>query len=92
VCSSDLVEGRLNKAGLVSQRIFPPDVLSEIHVRTRGVPRLVNALCSDLLQMCLERQTQRADLQMLDRASAEFDLNRPRAGKALSPKGRGAVA
>ena len=61
------VEARLNKAELVSQRIFPTAVLSEIHVRTDGVPRLVNALCSDLLQICLERQTQSADLQMLDR-------------------------
>lgn len=81
------VEGRLKKAGLVSQHIFPADLLSEIHVRTRGVPRLVNALCSGLLQMCLERKTRIADLQMLDRASAELDLGRPRTREDSAPEG-----
>jgi general secretion pathway protein A len=86
--TTSYVERRLNKAGLVSQRIFPTDVLSEIHVRTRGVPRLVNALCSELLQMCLGRQIRIADLQMLDRASAELDVDRPRTEEELSPEGR----
>jgi hypothetical protein len=38
--------------------------------------------------MCLGRQIRIADLQMLDRASAELDVDRPRTEEELSPEGR----
>ena len=51
--TSKYVESRLAKAGLARQSIFPADLLSEIHTRTRGIPRLINAVCSNLLTAVL---------------------------------------
>jgi general secretion pathway protein A len=50
---SEYVECRLAKAGLAHQSIFPADLLPEIHARTQGIPRLINAICSNLLTKCL---------------------------------------
>src|SRR5579872_2074068 len=38
------VETRLEKAGMPDQTVLPPDLLPEIHMRSQGIPRLVNAI------------------------------------------------
>ena len=48
------VEHRMAKAGARDQSVFPADVLAEIHRRTGGVPRLINALCDRALIRCRE--------------------------------------
>src|ERR1019366_3142108 len=58
------VEHRMVKAGAKDKMVFPADVLAEIHRRTRGVPRLINALCSRVLASCLGLQIKPADLEM----------------------------
>jgi general secretion pathway protein A len=73
---SEYVECRLAKAGLADQNIFPPYLLLEIHTRTRGIPRLINAVCASLLTHCLGTQVSHVDLRMLDGVSAELDLDR----------------
>src|SRR5437763_5433614 len=34
------VETRLARAGMPNQKVFPPEILEEIHKRSRGIPRL----------------------------------------------------
>lgn len=84
------VEERLKMAGLVSQDIFSADLLSEIHVRTRGVPRLVNAMCSSLLQMCFEHRTRVADPGMLEGSSAALNGDERRTAGKVPPEKLGA--
>ena len=73
---SAYVECRMAKAGLAHQGIFPADLLAEIHLRTQGIPRLINAVCSNLLTRCLEDHIDQADIQMLHRVSSELELDR----------------
>ena len=73
---SGYVECRLAKAGLAHQSIFPAYLLPEIHTRTRGIPRLINAVCSNLLTVCLESQVNEVDMPMLDRVTADLGLDR----------------
>lgn len=56
------VEHRMAKAGAKDQSVFPTAVLAEIHRRTRGVPRLINALCDRALNRCREFDVKIADL------------------------------
>ena len=37
------------RAGLKDQTIIPPELLEEIHFRSQGIPRLINAICDNLL-------------------------------------------
>jgi general secretion pathway protein A len=69
------VAWRLAKVGL-DQRVFPPEVLSQVHARTGGVPRLVNTLCSGILRICRADQRVTADLNMLNAMSEELALDR----------------
>jgi general secretion pathway protein A len=70
----DYVNWRLSKAGMASQTVFPPEILSEIHVRAQGIPRLVNIICDNLLltAFALERKTSTVD--MLDEVSTDLRL------------------
>src|SRR3569833_4266778 len=43
------IDSRLARAGMNVQTVFPPEVLEEVHYRSRGIPRLINLLCDTLL-------------------------------------------
>src|SRR5882757_9279118 len=43
------VELRLARAGKPNQTIFPAEVLEEVYKRSRGIPRLINLICDNLL-------------------------------------------
>ena len=49
----EYIQSRLTRAGLKEQTVFPPEILREIHFRTQGIPRLINAMCDNLLLDCL---------------------------------------
>ncbi len=38
----EYIEFRLEKAGMPNQTVFSPDLLAEIHLRSQGIPRLIN--------------------------------------------------
>src|SRR5512147_1620546 len=40
--TAEYIRSRLARAGLEQQTIFPPSLLSVIHTRTQGIPRLIN--------------------------------------------------
>ena len=60
------IEHRMAKAGAKGHGVFDADVVAEIHRRTHGVPRLINALCGRLLASCREFQVKTADVRMLE--------------------------
>ena len=65
------IEHRMAKAAR-SQGVFPADTLAEIHRRTRGVPRLINALCGRLLAGCLELRVGTAEMGILEGIADDF--------------------
>src|SRR3974377_1023015 len=42
------VNSRMARAGARDQAFIPHDILEEVHYRTQGIPRLINAVCDNL--------------------------------------------
>jgi type II secretory pathway predicted ATPase ExeA len=73
----EYINSRLAKAGMPDQKVFPVEVLKEIHFRTQGIPRLINAVCDNLLLSAFAQERRVATLEMLDEVSADMRLEYP---------------
>jgi general secretion pathway protein A len=71
------VNSRMARAGLPEQRVLPLEVIQEIHFRAQGIPRLVNALCDNLLLTAFALESRSATLQMLDEVTNDMRLEYP---------------
>lgn len=71
------INSRMSKAGMPNQRVFLPALMTEIHERTQGIPRLINAICDNLLLTCFALTTREATAEMLDEVCADMRLERP---------------
>src|SRR5882724_11306854 len=45
----EYIQARMARAGLPDQSIFSEELLAEIHLRAQGTPRLINAICDNML-------------------------------------------
>ena len=70
----DYISSRLEKGGMAHQTVFPPDLLSEIHLRAQGIPRLINAICDNLLLTCFAMEARVATIEMLEEVSNDMRL------------------
>ena len=59
------------------QTVFPPDVLRELHVRTQGIPRLINAVCDNMLLNSFAQESRMTKLEMLEEVSNDMRLEWP---------------
>jgi general secretion pathway protein A len=84
----DYVNSRMDKAGMPDQTVFPPDLLSEIHLRAQGIPRLINAVCDNLLLTCFAMEARVATVEMLDEISNDMRLE----WQGRRPRGRSKYA
>jgi general secretion pathway protein A len=71
------MNSRMARAGLKDQTIFPGPLMEEIQFRSQGIPRLINAICDNLLLTCFAMETKIATMQMLDEISADLRLDYP---------------
>lgn len=71
------VNSRMARAGLQEQTVFSGDLLKEIHLRTQGIPRLINAICDNLLLTAFAMETKTATDAMLDEVTADMRLEYP---------------
>jgi len=71
------INSRMARAGLDKQTVFSPEMMKEIHHRTQGIPRLINAVCDNLLLNCFAQETRVATVEMLDEVSADMRLDYP---------------
>jgi general secretion pathway protein A len=71
------IDSRMTRAGVRDQKIISPGIIQEIHHRSQGIPRLINAICDNLLltAFALERKT--ATLEMLDEVTVDMRLDYP---------------
>jgi general secretion pathway protein A len=68
------VDSRMARAGLRDQTVIPPQLLEEIHYRAQGIPRLINAVCDNLLLTAFAMESRIATLEMLDEVTADMRL------------------
>jgi general secretion pathway protein A len=71
------INSRMARAGLKDQTIFTPELMEEIHFRSQGIPRLINAICDNLLLTAFAMETQTTTLAMLDEVTADMRLDYP---------------
>ena len=68
------INSRCERAGVEEQNIIGPEVMDEIHRRTEGMPRLINAVCDNLLLTAFAMESRICTLAMLDEVSADIRL------------------
>ncbi len=73
----EYVGTRLAKAGMPEQTVFPPEVLAEIHLRAQGIPRVINAICDNLLLTAFALESRVTSLDMLDEVTEDMRLEWP---------------
>lgn len=83
--TGEYIETRLAKAGMLDQTVFPEEVLAEIHTRSQGIPRVINALCDNLLLTAFALESPVTTMEMLDEVCNDMRLEWP--GRRLRVRG-----
>ncbi|MCW5981397.1 MAG: AAA family ATPase [Bryobacteraceae bacterium] len=73
----EYVTTRLEKAGMQNQAVFSPELLAEVHRRSQGIPRLINAICDNLLLTAFAVEARVATMEMLDEVCTDMRLEWP---------------
>jgi general secretion pathway protein A len=73
----EYVNSRLRKAGMPDQTVFPAGILEETHLRSQGIPRVINALCDNLLLTAFALESKTTTLEMLDEVCHDMRLEWP---------------
>lgn len=77
----EYIATRLARAGMPEQSVFAPELLVEIHLRSQGIPRVINAICDNLLLTAFALEQRTATFEMLDEVTEDMRLEWP--GKRL---------
>jgi general secretion pathway protein A len=72
------INSRMSRAGLQNQAVFSMALMEEMRLRTQGIPRLINAVCDNLLLNCFAQETRVATMEMLDEVSEDMHLDYPK--------------
>ncbi len=83
--TTEYINSRMDKAGMPQQAVFPDELIREIHLRSQGIPRLINTLCDNLLLTAFAGEQREANLSMLDEICQDMRLEWP--GHHLLPRG-----
>lgn len=75
--TEEYISSRLRKAGMPDQTVFADGVISEIHTRSQGIPRVINALCDNLLLTAFALEKKQADAGMLDEVCRDMRMEWP---------------
>ena len=73
----DYVNSRMARAGRKDQNIISRALLEEIHFRAQGIPRLINAICDNLLLTAFAMESKSTTLDMLDEVTSDMRLEYP---------------
>ncbi len=71
------IDTRLARAGMPDQHIFLPELLEEIYKRARGIPRVINLICDNLLVTAFAMERKTCTLEMLDEVCQDLRLEWP---------------
>ena len=80
----EYMQSRLEKAGMPNQTVFPEELMAEIHLRAQGTPRLINAICDNLLLSAFADEQKVCTKKMLDEISRDLRLEWPGSRRVLA--------
>jgi len=75
--SAAYINSRMARAGVRDQKIISPEIIQEIHYRSLGIPRVINAICDNLLLTSFAMESRTSTLEMLDEVTADMRLEYP---------------
>jgi general secretion pathway protein A len=75
--TAEYINNRMEKAGLKGQTVLSPELMAEIHARAQGIPRVINAICDNVLLTCFALGSKAATLEMLEEVSRDMRLEWP---------------
>jgi general secretion pathway protein A len=75
--ASAYIESRMARAGMPNQTVFPPEILEEIYKRSRGIPRVINLICDNLLVTAFAMERKAATIEMLEEVCQDLRLEWP---------------
>lgn len=81
--TAEYIDSRLVKVGLTGQTVFPDALVTEIHTRARGIPRVINGICDNLLLTAFAMELKVCTQKMLEEVSDDMRLEWP--GRRLRP-------
>jgi general secretion pathway protein A len=73
----EYIQSRLERAGMLNQTVFSEELMAEIHLRAQGTPRLINAICDNLLLSGFAAEQKVCTKKMLDEISRDLRLEWP---------------
>lgn len=71
----EYIEARMARAGMPEQKAFSRELLKEIYSRTHGTPRLINAICDNLLVTAFAMEQKTCTVTMLDEVCRDMRLD-----------------
>ena len=83
--TADYIQMRLGRAGMESQTVFSEALMSEIHLRSQGIPRLINAICDNLLLTAFAMERRSCDVDMLEEVCRDMRLEWPGSRRVRRP-------
>ena len=81
----EYIQSRLARAGAPNQTIFTEELMSEIHLRSQGIPRVINGICDNLLLTAFAMEQKICDIEMLDEVCRDMRLDWPGSRRARRP-------
>src|SRR5262245_23724309 len=84
--TANYIETRFTTAWMAKQTRISPELVAEIHRRSQGIPRLINAICDNLLLNAFADASRSATFEMLDEVTRDMRLEwgERRRGSALA--------
>lgn len=82
----DYIESRLEKAGMPEQTVFSEELMAEVHMRSQGIPRVINAVCDNLLLTAFAMEQKTCDVEMLDEICRDMRLEWPGSRRARAAR------
>lgn len=75
--ASHYINTRMALAGQPEQKVFSDEMITEIQSRSQGIPRVINALCDNLLLSAFAAEQRVCTREMLDEICKDMRLDYP---------------
>jgi general secretion pathway protein A len=72
---------------MANQTIFSEELMAEVHVRAQGIPRVINAICDNLLLTAFAMESRTCSVDMLDEVCKDMRLEWPGSRRSRSRAG-----